>query len=85
MTPQRTLPGWVPNTTVYDSLTHARAYPRTGYFTFQHVRNTKIERVKKNYLGNELGLFDLKKNEMLVEPKKGEVQLMINREREKYS
>ena len=43
---QRTLPGWVPNTTVYDSLRHARAYPKTGFFPFQHVRNKKIERAK---------------------------------------
>ena len=30
VTLERTLPGWVPNTVVCDSLRHARAYPKTG-------------------------------------------------------
>ena len=48
VTLQRTLPGWVPNTKVYDSVRHARAYPKAGYFTFQHVRTKTIERAKRN-------------------------------------
>ena len=75
VTLQRTLPGWVLNPTVYDSLRHAIEYPKTGYFTFQHVRNKKIERAKKNYLGNELGLFDLQKK----------MRCWSNQRKEKYS
>ena len=50
----------------------------------------RIKQAKKrasdgNLLNFNVGLIDLKKNEILVEPKEGKVQLMYNRGRGKYS
>ena len=75
VTLQRTLPGWVPNTAVYDSLRHARAYPKTSILHFNMFATKKIERAKKNYLGNKFGLFDLQK----------QMRCWSNQRKEKYS
>ena len=51
------------------------------------VQSFRIKQTQKNGAGDRkllninVGLIDLQKNDILVEPKKGKVQLMINRGR----
>ena len=46
VTLQRTLPGWVQNTTVCNSVRHARAYPKTGWFTCLQQKWSELREIE---------------------------------------